>query len=50
MSDRTEHILTVLACLLVLFSATLDPRVSAGLAVGLSVGYGACRLFGRKPM
>lgn len=50
MTDRTEHILIMLACLLVLFSAMLDPRVSAGLAIGLLVGYGAYRLIARKPM
>jgi hypothetical protein len=36
---QTEATLSILAALLVLFSALLDPRVSAGLAVLLLAGY-----------
>ncbi len=33
MNEKTEGTLSVLAALLVLFSAMLDPRISAGLAI-----------------
>ena len=39
MSDRVEGTLSVIAALLVLFAAMVDPRVSAGLAVGLLIVY-----------
>ena len=43
MTDRTEGTLAVIAALLVLFSAMLNPRVSAGLAVLVLIGYAAYR-------
>ncbi len=33
MSERTEAIISLLAALLVLFSAMFDPRISLGLAI-----------------
>jgi hypothetical protein len=37
MSDQTEATMAIVAAMLVLFSAMLDPRLSAGLAVGLLI-------------
>jgi hypothetical protein len=48
MTDRSEGILAILASLLVLFSAMLDPRYSAGLAVLLLIGYGVYKLVVRR--
>jgi predicted anti-sigma-YlaC factor YlaD len=39
MSEKTEAALAIVAALLVLFSAMLDPRISAGLAVVLLVAF-----------
>ncbi len=44
MSSKTEGMITILAALLVLFSAMIDPRVSAGLAVAVLVGLGLYRM------
>lgn len=44
MDNRTEGTLAVLAALLVLFSALLDPRISAGIALALLVGMAVFKL------
>jgi hypothetical protein len=44
MTDRAEGILAIVASLLVLFSAMIDPRVSAALALVLLVGYAVYKL------
>lgn len=44
MGARREAILSALAALLVLFSAMLDPRVSAGLAVMMLLVFAALKL------
>jgi hypothetical protein len=38
MDDKTEGVVDILAALLVLFTALLDPPVSAGIAVVFLVG------------
>jgi hypothetical protein len=48
MSDRLEATLSIIAAFLVLFSALLDPKVSAGLAVAFLVGFGAYKGFLNK--
>jgi len=50
MTDRTEGILAVMAALLVLFSAMLNPRVSAGLAVLVLIGYAAYKFISNRPV
>jgi predicted anti-sigma-YlaC factor YlaD len=40
MSPRTESIISIAAAIFVLFTAMLDPRVAAGLAVLVLVGLG----------
>jgi hypothetical protein len=40
MNSKTEGTIAIAAALLVLFSAMLDPRVSAGLAVAALAGLG----------
>jgi hypothetical protein len=50
MSNQTEGIFAILAALLVLFSAMLDPRVSAILAVGGLILFGVYKVAaGRQP-
>jgi hypothetical protein len=44
MTDRAEGIFAVIASLLVLFSAMLDPRISAGLSVVMLLGFGIYKL------
>ncbi len=44
MNDKTEATLAIIAALLVLFTTMLDPRVSAGLAVVLLVGFAVVKL------
>jgi hypothetical protein len=44
MSTRTDAILSALAALLVLFSAMLDPRLSAALAVAMLLAFAALKL------
>ena len=48
MTDRTEGGLAIAASLIVLFTALLEPMVSAGIAVALLVGYGAWKLLGAR--
>jgi hypothetical protein len=48
MTDRTEGTLAVIAALLVLFSAMLNPRVSAGLAVLVLIGYAAYKFVSNR--
>ena len=38
MTDRAERVLAIIASLLVIFSAMLDPRISLGLAVVVGGG------------
>jgi len=38
MKEKKESVITSAAALLVLFTAMLDPRVSAGLAVAMLLG------------
>ena len=48
MSPRTESIISIAAAIFVLFTAMVDPRVAAGLAVTLLVGLGVFKfLVGR---
>jgi len=49
MTGRTEGILAVIAALLVLFSAMVDPRVSAGLAVLVLIGYAVYKFVSSRP-
>ncbi len=44
MTDRAEGILAIVAALLVLFSAMIDPRISAALALLLLLGYSVYKL------
>ncbi len=48
MSAKTEGTIAIVAALLVLFSAMLDPRISAGLAVVALLAFGVYR-FAQKP-
>ena len=48
MSPRIESIINIAAALFVLFTAMLDPRVAAGLAVALLVGLGLFKLLVRQ--
>ena len=48
MSDKTDAILAIIAALLVLFTAMLDPRVSAGLAIALFIAFAVIKLFGSR--
>lgn len=48
MTDRAEGILAIVASLLVLFSTMLDPRISAGLAVVLLLGFAIYKLAVRR--
>jgi Ca2+/Na+ antiporter len=49
LNERVEGTLSVIAALLVLFTAMIDPRVSAGLAVGLLVAFAVYKyVHGRK--
>jgi hypothetical protein len=48
MADRAERILAVIASLLVVFTAILDPRISAGLAGAMLLGYAIYRLASRR--
>ncbi len=41
MSPNTEATLAIVAALLVLFSAMIDPRISAGVAVVLLLAFAA---------
>ena len=50
MTDRSEGILAVIAALLVLFSAMVDPRVSAGLAVLVLIGYAVYKFVPKRPV
>ena len=47
MSSKTEGTIAILAALIVLFSAMIDPRISAGVAVVALVAIGVYR-FVRK--
>ena len=40
MSSRTESIISIAAAIFVLFTALLDPRVAAGLAIMALAGLG----------
>ena len=44
MNRKMEGTLRIVAALLLLSSAMLDPRISAGLAVGVLAGYGTYKL------
>jgi hypothetical protein len=44
MSNKNEGSLAIIAAMLVLFSAMLDPRVSAGLAVVLLICFAVYKL------
>jgi len=44
MTDRSEGILAIIASLLVLFSAMIDPRISAALALLLLLAYSVYKL------
>jgi hypothetical protein len=48
MKDRAEEVLAIIAALLLLFTGMLDPRVSAGIAVSLLVGFVVYRLVWRR--
>lgn len=48
MNDRIEATVAILATLLLLFTAVLDPRVSAGLAILLLTAFAAYKLI-RRP-
>jgi hypothetical protein len=48
MNSRTEGTIAIVAALLVLFSALLDPRISAALAVVGLLGFGAYRLLQKQ--
>ena len=48
MNDRAEGILAIIASFLVLFSALLDPRISAGLSIVLLLGFAVYKLVGRR--
>jgi len=50
MTDRSEGILAVIAALLVLFSAMVDPRVSAGLALLVLIGYAVYKFVPKRPV
>ena len=45
MNDRLEAAASIAAALLVLFSAMIDPRISAGLAVAFLLALGGYRWF-----
>lgn len=45
MNERHEGILSIIGALLVLFSAMLDPRISAALAVILLIAFALYKLF-----
>jgi hypothetical protein len=47
-NDRTEGVLAVIASLFVLFSAMLDPRISAGLSIVFLLGFAVYKLVGRR--
>jgi hypothetical protein len=47
MNTKTEGTLAILAALLVLFSAMLDPRVSVVISILAFVGFGVYRLVPR---
>jgi hypothetical protein len=47
-TDHAEGILAAIASLLVLFSAMLDPRVSAGLAVIVLLSFAIYKLVVRR--
>jgi len=49
MTNRTEGVVSTLAALLVLFTAMLDPRISAGLAVACLIGLGIYHFARRSP-
>jgi hypothetical protein len=49
MSDRAEGVMAIIASLLVLFSAMLDPRISAGLSVVILLGFAIYKLIVRRP-
>lgn len=49
MNNQTEGTISMLAALLVLFSAMLDPRISAGLAVVFLLALGVYKLVARRP-
>lgn len=44
MNTKTEGTIMILAALLVLFSAMLDPRVSVAISIAALVGLGIYRL------
>jgi hypothetical protein len=44
MNTKTEGTIALLAALLVLFSAMLDPRVSVGISVAALLGLGVYKL------
>ena len=48
MNNRTEGLIAIIAALIVLFSAMLDPRVSAVLAVAGLLLYGLYKLTGHR--
>lgn len=48
MNPRTESIISIGAAIFVLFTAMLDPRVAAGLAVALFVGLGIFKFLVRQ--
>ncbi len=43
-SERTEGIITILAAFFVLFSAMLDTRLSAVIAIGTLIGIGIMKI------
>ena len=47
MNTKTEGTIMILAALLVLFSAMLDPRLSAAISVLALLGFGILRLVRR---
>jgi hypothetical protein len=49
MNDTTEGVIGILAAILVLFTAMLDPRLSIGLAVVALAGLAVYRFRARHP-
>jgi hypothetical protein len=47
-NERAEGIMAIIASLLVLFSAMIDPRISAGLSVVLLLAFAVYKLVGRR--
>lgn len=47
MNNRTEGIFAIVAALIVLFSAMLDPRISVGLSVAALLAFGIFKIVQR---